>query len=616
MTDIRSTPFREVAFPSARMAVEERDDGTLVVTPQLELEPYVPNLLLELERQAGERPDQPYLVEREGGDGDWAAHTYRETQRDAHAVAQWLLDNGIRPDRSLLILSGNSIRHAVFKYGAMAVGLPVCPVSVNYALMGGDYGRLKHVLELVRPAVVFAEQTALYKAALEAVDFGDAIVVTEEPELLERPAVAISEVLALRAGPEVLASIGELEPDAPAVYMLTSGSTSLPKAVIQTQRMIMANLTQGRQVLGETAGWNDVMLDWLPWNHVSGACTKMGVLVSGGTLYIDGGRPLPGQFDLTIRNLKDVPVSFFTNVPAGYAMLADALERDAALRERFFSKLRLALYGGAGLPQALYDRLQELAVRTTGKRVFFTTGYGATETASGCMAIYFDTEEVGIGLPMPGLTIKLVPQDERYEIRMRGPMITPGYLNLAEQNDVIFDDEGYFIIGDAAQLNEPGDIERGLKFAGRLAEEFKLANGTWVSAGNLRAAVVQACSPLVSDALICGLNREYVAVLAWPNPAGVGQVAGASGTPNARSLATEPAVRERIARALDAHNAANPGSSTRIRRFAFLEEPPSIDGHELSDKGTVNQSVALRRRAADVDRLYDLAPAPDVIVLD
>lgn len=617
MTDFRTAPFREVAFPSASMRVDERPDGTLIVTPETELAPYVPNLLLELERQARERPDQPYLKQRDRQTGEWVAHSYGETRRDAHAVAQWLLDNGIGPDRSLLILSGNSIWHAVFKYGAMAVGVPVCPVSVNYALMGGgDYGRLKHVLDLVRPAAVLAEETAVYQPALEALDFGDAVLVTEEPELLDRPAVAISEVLALHAGPEVRSSIDALDPDAPAAYMLTSGSTSLPKAVIHTQRMITANLAQGRQVLGETAGWKDVMLDWLPWNHVSGAFTKMGVLTSGGTLYIDGGRPLPGHFDTTIRNLKDVPVSFFTNVPAGYAMLAEALERDGELRERFFSKLRLALYGGAGLPQALYDRLQELAVRTTGHRVFFTTGYGATETASGCMAIYFDTEEVGIGLPMPGLTIKLVPQDDRYEIRMKGPMITPGYLRMPGKNAEIFDEEGYFLIGDAAQFNEPGDIERGLKFAGRLAEEFKLANGTWVSAGNLRAAVIHACSPMVSDALVCGLNREYVAVLAWPNRAGIEQAIGRSPPVSAAELARHPAVRSYIGERLAAHNQACPGSSTRIRRFAFLDEPPSIDGHELSDKGTVNQSVALRRRAADVERLYAEEPSDDIIVTD
>ncbi|MEJ2604413.1 MAG: feruloyl-CoA synthase, partial [Gammaproteobacteria bacterium] len=616
MTDFRNAPFRKVAFPPATMQVEERPDGTLLVTPATELAPYVPNLLLELESQADERPDQPYLMQRHRETGEWIPHTYDETRRDVHAVAAWLLERGISSDRSVLILSGNSTAHAIFKYGAMAAGIPVCPVSVNYALMGGDYGRLKHVLELVRPAVVFAEETALYRPALDNVDFGDALIVTEDPAALERPAVALSEVLSTPSGAAVRASIEGLDPDAPAAYMLTSGSTSLPKAVIQTQRMITANLAQGRQVLGETAGWKDVMLDWLPWNHVSGAFTKMGVLTSGGTLYIDGGRPLPGQFETTIRNLKDVPVSFFTNVPAGYAMLADALERDEELRERFFSRLRLALYGGAGLPQALYDRLQELAFRTTGKRVFFTTGYGATETASGCMAIYFDTEEVGIGLPMPGLTIKLVPQDDRYEIRMKGPMITPGYLDMPEKNAEIFDDEGFFMIGDAAQFNEPGDIERGLRFAGRLAEEFKLANGTWVSAGNLRAAVVQACSPMVSDVLVCGLNREYVAVLAWPNRQGIEQAVGAPPPDSASDIIRQPNVRARIEQALQEHNATKPGSSTRIRRFAFLDEPPSIDGHELSDKGTVNQSVALRRRASDVERLYAQTPGDDVIVMD
>ncbi|MBT8077810.1 MAG: AMP-binding protein [Gammaproteobacteria bacterium] len=613
MGDSSDIPFRDVAFPSAAMVVTERSGGTLIVEPETELDAFDTNLLLELDRRASEQPDKPYLLER-GAEQEWISHSYAETRRDAHAVAQWLIDAGVTPDRSLLILSGNSIMHAVFKFGAMAAGIPVCPVSINYALMGGDYGRLRHVLGLVRPAVVFAEQTELFKKALESVDFGDAIIVTADPTQLDRPATAIADVLAVQAGPDVDARIQQLDPDSAAFYMLTSGSTSLPKAVIQTHRMVTANLAQGRQVLGETAGWKDAMLDWLPWNHVSGAFTQMGVMTSGGTLYIDAGRPLPGLFDTTIRNLKDVPVSFFTNVPAGYAMLADALEADAQLRETFFLKLRLVLYGGAGLPQALYDRFQRLAVETIGKRIFFTTGYGATETASGCMAIYFDTEEVGIGLPMPGLSIKLVPFDNRYEIRMKGQMVTPGYLNEPEKNAEIFDEDGYFRIGDAATFIEPGDIQRGLRFAGRLAEEFKLASGTWVSASNLRAAVVQGCSPLVSDALVCGLNRDYVAVLAWPNAAGIEQLLGRL-PPDAAALAADPLVRATVEKALRAHNADNPGNSTRIRRFAFLDGAPSIDGHELSDKGTVNQSVALERRRDDVERLYAAEPDDSIIVL-
>lgn len=610
-SDREVAPFRAVHFPSAAMIVEERSDGTLFVEPETRLETYQPNQLLELEQWSIRQPRKPYLLQR-GPDDAWQAHSYEETRRDAHAVAQWMIDQGLAADRSMMILSGNSIMHAVFKYGSMAAGLPVCPISINYALLGGDYGRLRHVLQLVKPAIVFAEQTALFEPALDSVDFGDAVLVTENPERLQRSAVAIADVLATPPGPEVRQRIENLDPDSTAFYMLTSGSTSLPKAVIQTHRMVAANLAQGRQVLGESAGWKDVMLDWLPWNHVSGAFTQMGVMTSGGTLYIDGGRPLPGQFDTTIRNLKDVPVSFFTNVPAGYMMLVDALERDEALRQAFFSRLRLALYGGAGLSQALYERFQQLAVETIGKRIFFTTGYGSTETTSGCMAIYFDSEEVGIGLPMPGLSIKLVPVDGCYEIRAKGQMVTPGYLGDPDASSAAFDDDGYFRIGDTVTFVKGGNIQHGLRFHGRLAEEFKLANGTWVSASRLRAAVVGGCAPWVADALVCGINRDYVGVLAWPSAACIGK---SSAEPSALALAADTTIRDSVVAALRAHNAENPASSTKICRFAFLDEPPSIDAHELSDKGTVNQSIALHRREADVTRLFAEQPDESIIVL-
>ena len=589
-------PFKQTYFPSARMHVERRADGAIVVVPVVELDPYVCNVPAELATWAQRQPDHVYLAERAGRGGPWRRHTYAAMQRDSSAVAQWLLDRRIAPGRSVLILSGNSIAHAIVKYGAMAARVPGCPVSVNYALMPGDFGRLRHVIGLVRPAVVFAEQAATFKRALEGLDFGDAIVVTDDPAALSRPAVALAEVLATPVTPAVARSIAAIEPDEPTAYMLTSGSTSLPKAVIQTQRMLASNLAQGRQVLGKTAGWNDVMLDWLPWNHVSGAYTLMGTLTSGGTLYIDGGRPMPGQFDESLRNLKEVAPKFYVNVPFGYAMLADALEKDAELRQRFFGSVRLALYGGAGLPQALYDRFQQLAVETVGERIFFTTGYGATETSSGCMAIYFPTEEVGIGLPMPGLTLKLVPNGPRYEVRLRGPMITPGYLGNPEANRGIFDDEGFYRTGDAAQLHDPDDLGKGLKFAGRLAEEFKLATGTWVQAGRLRGEFLEAFAPLVSDLLVCGESRDQVAMLLWPK----------AGT-DAAALPAE------LARRLAAFNRGR-GSSERIERLRLLAEPPSVDQHEVSDKGTINPRVALTRRAADVERLYAALPGPDVIL--
>ena len=593
----KSAPFKDTFFISSQMRLDRRADGSILVTPVVELAPFKPNLPEELVDRAREMPDKTYLAQRPLGGGAWIECTYAEMKRGADAVAQWLLDLKIEPGRSVLILSGNSIGHATMKYGAMTAQIPVCPVSANYSLMGGDYGRLKHVIRLVRPAVVFAESARLFKAALETVDFGDARIVTDDPTVLLRAATSLAAVLETPVTAAVARSIETLDPDAPTAYMLTSGSTSLPKAVVQTQRMITANLAQGGQVLGPTAGWDEVMLDWLPWSHVSGAFTKMGVLTSGGTLYIDGGLPIPGRFNESIENLREIAPVFYVNVPLGYAMFADALEKDASLRERVFKNLRMALYGGAGLPQALYDRLQDMSVAVTGKRVFFTTGYGATETSSGCMAIYFPTDEVGIGLPMPGLTVKLVPHGPRYEVRMRGQMITPGYLSNPEANRDIFDEEGFYRTGDTAQFHDPEDIHKGLKFAGRLAEDFKLTSGTWVSAGRLRPQLIEAFAPLVADALIGGDGQSYVAILAWPSPAG-------------RQMGD--ALREHLAERLAAFNVGR-GVTERVERLILLDEPPRADAHEVSDKGTINQRVALARRAADVDRLY--AGTPDVSVI-
>jgi feruloyl-CoA synthase len=593
--------FKETFFPSARMREERRADGTIFATPELPLIDHLCNIPMELAARAAEHPEKTYLAERRGGPAaPWVHCSYAEMNAISRAIAAWILAQRISRDRSVLILSGNSALHAAVKYGAMAARLPACPISVNYSLMGSDYGRLKHVIALVRPAIVFAEHARDFKVALEAVSFGDAVLMTDDPGGLSktsfRRCVATAEVVATAVGESVDESIRVIEPDETSLYMLTSGSTSLPKAVIQTQRMLTSNLAQGRQVLGATAGWSDRMLDWLPWSHVSGAYTKLGTLTSGGSLFIDGGRPMPGRFDETLANIKELTPKFFVNVPSGYAMLVDALERDAELRTRFFGNLRLALYGGAGLPQPLYDRFQRLAVETVGKRIFFTTGYGATETASGCMAIYFPTEEVGIGLPMPGLTMKLVPNADRYEVRLKGPMITPGYLNADDECERMFDEEGFYRTGDAAVFNDPQNLGKGLKFAGRLSEEFKLANGTWVTAGRLRDLLLGALSPLIRDLLICGENREWLSILVWP---------------------TQPAnddLRRTIGERLAAFNVGR-GASERIRRVGFLVEPPSVDAHEVSDKGSINQRVAIRRRTAAVAGLYAEPCADEILTI-
>jgi feruloyl-CoA synthase len=588
-------PFRATYFPSSEMRVERRADGTLIVEPVAELPPFLPNLPAQLVERATEHPNRLCLAQRTGPGGPWMRRSFAEVKAESDAVTQWLLDRRVPQGRSLLILSGNSIAHAVVKFGGFAAGVPVCPVSANYSLMPGDFGRLRHVVGLVKPAVVFAEQTESFRRALETVDFGDAVVVTANPATLARPAVAYSDVLATPVTSAVAQAIRTSDPDAHAAYMLTSGSTSMPKAVIQTQRMIAANVEQGRFVLERTAGWGEVMVDWLPWSHVSGACNQLATLCSGGSFYVDGGRPMPGLFEESLRNIREIPPIFHINVPFGYAMLVDALEKDAELRRAFFTNLRIALYGGAGLPQALYERFQKLAIETIGARIFFTTGYGATETTSGCMSIYFPTEAVGIGLPMPGMVLKLVPNGPRYEVRVRGQIVTPGYLSNPEANRGIFDEEGYYRTGDTAQFHDPDDIQKGLKFAGRLAEDFKLGTGTWVAAGRMRAEFLEAFSPLVADVVVCGENLAYAAVLAWPK------------APVTPELRTELAARLRV------FNAGR-GSSERVERLLLLQEPPSADQHEVSDKGSINQRVALTRRAADVERVYATVPDAEIIL--
>ena len=591
-----TAPYRPVEFPPVDLEIERRQDGVIVMTPRAPLTVAVSSVPKGLALTAAQLPDKTAIAER-GADGAWVRKSYADLKKDADAVAQWLIDHGADATAPVLIVSDNSIAHATVRYGAMAAGAPITPVSANYALLGekGGYERLRHVVNLIRPRFIFAE-TKAYAAAVAATAPEGAIVVTRDPDAFAQGAVAYADVLKSAAGPDMPMRIETLDPDAPAAYMLTSGSTGKPKAVIQTQRMITANLFQGWATLGKAAGWDDVLLEWLPWSHVSGAFSSMAAAMFGGSFYIDGGKPAPGLFDETIRNLREIPLRYFTNVPFGYAMLADALESDAALQETFFSKLRLMLYGGAGLPQPLYDRLQTLAVQSTGCRVFLTTGYGATETTSGCMSIYFDTREVGIGLPMPGLSVKMVPFEERYELRMKGPMVTKGYLRREDLETEIFDEEGFYRIGDTATFHDPAAPERGLAFAGRLAEEFKLANGTWVAGGALRAQLIKELSPHVSDALICGENRDGVGVLAWLAP----QTDWAE-------------AQDDIAVRIAAFNADNPGASVRIRRFGILTEPPNPEAHELSDKGTVNQALAKRRRAEDIERLYQ-DPAPQGVL--
>jgi feruloyl-CoA synthase len=614
-TQLAGVPFRPTSFLPVDLEVERRADGSVLLRSRIPLAPHEPCLPRVLAAQAARLGEKPYLVQRRGPERAWTPHSYARTKRDTDAIAQWLLDRGIARDRPILLLSGNSIVHALVKFGGMAAGVPACPVSANYGMLDTHFARLRHVIGLVRPGVVFVENAAPFAHALEQVDFGDAIVLTATPEAV--PAAAASKLRRVEALDAVLATpvtgavaerIAALSGADHAAYMLTSGSTGPPKAVIQTFANIAANIAQANQTIGEAAGWRGTTMDWLPWSHVSGAFGKMLTLSAGGTLYIDEGKPLPGPlWQESLRNLREVAGSYYVNVPLGYQLLVEALETDEDLRRTFFRDLRVLLYGGAGLPQSLYDRLQRLAVETIGHRIMLISAYGSTETTSGCLAIHFETDKVGIGVPMPGVTVKLVPVDSRYEVRIAGPVVTPLYLRDPERTAASRDEEGYCRMGDLAVFVDPDDPAQGLAFAGRVAEEFKLGTGTWVSGGELRADLLRALAPYVAELVVCGDGQTSVAALAWPNVAAIERELGP-----AAGATLHAALRERVA----AHNAQKPGASTRVTRLLLLTEPPNPGAHELSDKGTVNRSAVLARRAADVERLYADSPGADVIVID
>ena len=586
-------PFRETGFMPVDLAVERRDDGTIILSANVPLADFDANLPAAFGRAAAAQGDKPALAWRETGHDGWRTIGYVDLKRRIDATTQWLLDHA--PDgRPLLLIADNGLAFAVMSFAGWAAGLPVVPVSSAYAALGGDYGRLSHVVAKTLPGVVVAGSAARMADALRVLDLGDALIVADRPEQLDRPATAFDTLYQTAPSDAVGIAIDAIRPDDIAAYMLTSGSTGLPKLVEISFDNLGANSVQCRQMVGEAAGWQDAMLDWLPWHHAAGASVLRTTLTEGGTLYIDDGKPVPGLFDTSIRNLREVAVGFYNNVPMGYGMLVEALEAEPVLRRTFFSKLRVMLYGGAGLSQPVYDRLQACAIAETGHRIMLTSGYGATETVSAFMAIYFESDLVGIGLPAPGATVKLVPQGDRYEVRVKGRMVTSGYLDEPDKTAAAFDDDGYYRTGDMAVFNDPARPEAGLAFAGRLAEEFKLSSGAWVYGGALRDQLIKALSPMVQDVVLCDENRPYLTLLVWPTKAGT---------------------RDAIAAALNAFNAHQQGGSSRIRRALLLDEPPSANAHEMSDKGTINRRAVIDRRRADVARLYADIPDADVIDL-
>jgi feruloyl-CoA synthase len=609
-------PFKPLPMLPPKIYSQRRADGSYIIRSLYDLGPQHRSIAHLLEERASQHPTRNLLAQRTP-QGPWRYMTYGEANQRASAVAQALLDRGLGPDSPLLILSSNSLEHAVMMLGAMKARVPVAPVSVAYSLFSQDHGKLRHVANLTKPKMIFVDNGPLYARAIKALDLTGVEIVTVVPAP-DLPSTSYDSLLQTNAGPAVRAAMDKITHDTVAKYLFTSGSTGMPKGVIQTHGMMCAVVAAQESLRAEPPDPNEIpqSLEWMPWNHISaGNIGFNGNLNAGGTCYLDNGKPIPGMFDETIRNLREISPLVFGSAPIAFTMLADAMERDDALRDKFFAKLRYMGYGGATLSDDLYDRMQALAVKSTGHRLALTTMYGATET-QGITVVHWLTERVGlIGLPLPGITLKLVPNGQKLEVRVKGPTVTPGYLNRPDLTEAAFDEEGFYKLGDAAKFVDPLEPAKGLVFDGRVTEDFKLSSGTWVSVGTLRAEVIAAASPLIQDCVVAGLDKEFVGVLAWPNMAAAREICAEANLTTPDEILRSEAVVNFLREGLRKHNKGAGGSSGKVQRIMLMTEPPSIDGHEITDKGYVNQRATLDRRAKLVEALYAKAPPPDVIVV-
>ena len=573
--------FRKIEWLERDIAVERRPDGVIILKSRIPLKPYEKHIPAALAKWAKEAPSRVWLAQRRGADRQWRKLSYGEAKRTVDALTQGLLNLNLEPDRPVAILSGNSIEHALMTQAAMQARLPAAPVSPAYSLMSQDHLKLKYLFDLIKPAVVMVQDGPTFERALKALDLDGVTVIHVARPCEGITSVAFAELAATPVTKEVEDSIAKITPDTVGKLLFTSGSTGMPKAVINTQKMMCANAAMMMQVRPRNPNAPQATyLDWMPWNHTMGGNALFNpVLTEGGTLYIDDGRPVPGQIEETLRNLHEISPTYYANVPAGYAALAAAMEKDDALCRSFFRNLSLMAYGGARLPDDLYERMQALAVRATGERVVFYTGWGSTETAPTSTGTYWDTERVGlIGLPFPGVALKMVPVDAKYELRLRGVNVTPGYFGQPDLTKAAFDEEGFYCIGDAGVFVDPDDPLQGIIFAGRVVEDFKLTTGTFVHVGSLRTDAIAAASPVVQDALVTGQDRPFVGLLAWPNLHACRQVVG---NPEAsfEDVVKHPDVLACLKRGLEAHNKSTVGaSSLRIARAMLMTEPASSAG--------------------------------------
>jgi feruloyl-CoA synthase len=596
-------PVREVRLGTSDVVLDRRPDGTIYVRSKDPLGPFAEKMTERLDHWAAVAPDRTFLAER-APDKSWRRLTYAEARGQARSIGQALVNRGLSPDRPVAVLSANDLEHALIQFGALYAGIPYVPISPAYSLVSTDLAKLRHIIGLLTPGMVFASSGARFGRAIQVVPAGAEVVVTTDPT---PGATLFNDLARTPSGASLDAAHAKVNGDTIAKILFTSGSTGWPKGVINTHRMWSSNQAMACAYFAFLAEEPPVIVDWLPWNHTFAGNADMGmILYNGGSLYIDHGKPAPGFFEETARNLREVAPTMHLNVPRGFEMLVPYLRREPRLRRNFFSRLKLMYYAGAGLSQHVWDELEQLAIETCGERILMLTGLGSTETAPHALFAKEAGRAGMVGLPAPGVELKLVPAEGKLDARLRGPNITPGYWRQDQLTRAAFDEEGFYKLGDALRFVDETAPTRGFMFDGRLAEDFKLATGTWVSVGPLRARFLSHFAPYAQDVVIAGHDRDYVSALIFPNVDACRKIspdAGPTGEP--KQLLDSAPVRSLFETLLKEFAQTATGSSNRIVGAILLDEPPSIDAHEVTDKGSINQRAVLDHRVELVAELYD-----------
>ncbi len=600
-------------FATPRIAGETRSDGSRILRSLTPLNPYPQTITARFGHWAREVPSRDFMAERSGA--GWRSVTYHEAMQMIEAIAASLLSRDLGAERPIMIVADNGLDHALLALGAMHVGIPVAPISPAYARLSQDFGKLRYVFDALTPGMVYVHNASAMEKALAALDMHGVELVSSLPA---KGATSFAALLAPSDRADVASIHAEVAADAIAKILFTSGSTGMPKGVINTHRMMCSNQACILQIWPLIADRPLVLVDWLPWSHTFGANHNFNMVIhNGGTFYIDDGRPLPTAIGRTVENLRLVQPTVYFNVPRGFAMLLDELERDRPTADKLFRAIEFIFYAGAALPQSSWSRIEKLCESAGVPGLPLISSWGTTETAPMSTSVHYRIDRAGnIGVPVPGTEIKLVPLDGKTEIRVRGPNVTPGYWRAPELTAATFDEEGFYRSGDAVYFAEEGRPERGLVFDGRIGENFKLTSGTWVNVGTLRTAVVAAMAPIVDDAVVTGHDRDDVRLLLFANIGNCRKLCPelAESEPPARVVAA-PTVRQAIIAALREHNRREPASSTCIMRAILMTEPPTIDAGEITDKGYINQRAVLSRRSKLVEMLYADNPAEEVIVV-